>query len=49
MMMKLVHRSLTRFSLDFSKLSSAITSSGIKNYKVDGDRSVEGYATKNFG
>lgn len=46
--MKLVFRSLRHFSLDFSKLPPTMIQSGLKNYKVEAVRTVEGYASANF-
>ena len=45
--MSLLFKSLRRFSLDFSNLSSAITSDANRNYKIDGSKPVDGYLTSN--
>ena len=47
--MHLAKRLSMRFSLDFSKLSSNVTQTGIRNLTIKGkEREVQGYKTSNF-
>lgn len=46
-MIRLIHRSLYRMSLDFTKLAPPIVSPGEKNYKLQSANPIDGYMTKN--
>lgn len=45
--MRYLYKSIRSFSLDHSFLKPAVTTSGIKNYKIESQPLIEGYLTKN--
>ena len=46
--MQLTFRSLRRFGLDFSNIDKRVTTTGLRNYKIEGKRDIEGYVSQNF-
>ena len=46
--MQLTFRSLRRFGLDFSQVDKKVTTTGLRNYKIEEKRNIEGYVSKNF-
>ena len=45
--MRLIHKSFSRFSLNFSNLSKSITTEGSRNYKINMENPIDGYITAN--